>query len=192
MGSEEFFKLAENLEDLADNIQESIDDELEDEIKNIKIDAQINILDNGSTYKYRLINSLTTDIVNESNTKTIYRVRSRGNIAPHNWYVEMGTGIKTNNRLVSRIENEAQTQLPFDAPKNVSGEFIDNILQWVEMKGITPIEYSTSFGVATAIAYSIVDTGTPSKPFMYPAFRDHRRHIMKRIEKAVEKELKKL
>lgn len=176
-----FKELAAQLEDLKDDINDAANDAVANELNEAKKTAQSRI----DKVRGNLWSSLRTARFSLDRTTTRHKLVSVGKVAPHNKYVELGTGAQFNP---AGIEDAPR---PYKPP-TFSPELVEAIDDWVHEKPVIPhTPRYTQDDLGWAIAHVISEIGTSPHPFMRPAAHAHVPQIPSSVKTAVRKEIRK-
>ena len=110
-----------------------------------------------------------------------------GNIMYYSPYVEFGTG-----RKVSVPSEWAQYASQFKGKANHGNfeQFVQNLIDWMKRKGITPNEGNDEKDyrhVAILMAMDIYQNGLTARPFLYPAYQEVVKDLKKRVLAIIKK-----
>lgn len=155
-------KLAEKVQDMADDLEDEVEKGLDDGAEGIESNAREQVEVNDSDVHGNLKQSIRTreDVFSAHEVSRV--VRAHVKYAP---YVEFGTGV---------FSHTPSAVGSFDTPDPHPP--VGNIRQWIVRKGIIPYAYDSGYliedqrNLAWAIAETIGELGNRPHPFMGPAY----------------------
>jgi len=157
-----FSKMADRVEELADDMADNFDDATDESTKALQNSVRRHLTSNDSVARGQLLRDIRrTNLAVTGNIATGYAVH----LPEWAKYLEYGTGQRGQ-------EDSARGSIPFPSPDPLPP--FDPILQWVLAKNLTPTEYSGKYALAEAIQRTIGEEGTFPHPFIRPAWRGPR------------------
>lgn len=168
----DFGKLAKGLKKLPREMRDTLDNEIESEVKLMSSSADRNLVRNRSVATGQLLGRTKHTKLQRPEHFTTHAVRAKD---PKARFVEYGTGFR----------GEGRFKAPGSKPP------VENILEWIVEKGITPYAYDSQYALADAIARVIENYGTKPHPFMRPAWREHKQNFSPRGSHAITKALRR-
>lgn len=185
--SSEFAKVAGRLEKLEKELPKRVFDAVDDGVEEAKRQMELELSANDTHWRGRLWMSLFTSekVVGEHHRQ--YKVGSRGEIAPHNRYVEFGTGLHWGTSGYPIPTGVTRYKAPNFGPNLVAA-----IQDWVETKPVIPRFYDSQSELAFAISRNISDEGTSSQPFVRPAWFRTKSKLKSSVVRAVNKSVRRV
>lgn len=189
----DFERLASEVEDLTDDLNDVAHDRVEQEAEIIEGKARATV----SKVSGRMASSIRTRSRTYTLGSQVQVVAGHEGVTIYPAFLEYGTG---NYFGTSGLGN-----LPTRRYSSPSGQWgtgdhsplVANIQEWIEMKGITGTFYSplrrddgSASPLAFAIARAITRHGTKPHPFMRPAWQGHQRTIPVNVGSGVRRRIR--
>lgn len=166
--------------ELSDDIIEGINDEMLLAALDIQDKATQNIRDNDTNDQGLLLGGMTL-VENRGDRKV-----EVGNIAFYSPYIEFGTGEKVH--VPQQWRAYAQTFQGRAGHGNFD-QFVDNLYDWLKRKGIQPRDGNSDAAYedfAFLIAVKILREGQAPHPFLFPAYQQVRKDLIKNIKNVIQ------
>lgn len=168
------------LDRLTDDIQEGISDEMLLAALDIQEKATMNIRNSPHNDQGGLLGGMTL-VENRADRKV-----EVGNVMFYSPYIEFGTGMKVNVPAEWRAY-----ALTFQGKAGHGNfdQFVDNLIDWLHRKGITPAQGTTENdyeNFAINIAVKILREGQEPHPFLYPAYVQVKKDLLVRIRNLIQ------
>lgn len=171
----EIEKLAKDLKQLPDEIEDSGRDTIKDELGTVKRRARANLRHNETNWQKDISDSIHVEKRPMGHALTVD--------ATHGPYVEFGTGAYFGT---SAYPVPADVEA-YDAPGGVTEELVENIKHWMETKPVHPEYYNTIEQASEAIAHTIAELGTQAQPYLRPAWYGYRQSLIGAVKRDVVK-----
>lgn len=187
--ADDFSDLARRVEDLSDDLRETADDSVQESLEDTKEAArtELNVHDANWQHKVWLsLKVLERQIVDGKHKTTRHKFISDGSIAPHNRYLELGTGMHFGEGGYSLPSDVHPYKSPSFSPK-----LVRRITEWVETKPVEPRIYNSTKGLGRAIAWQISEEGTPAQPYFRPAWQYTKHDLYRSLKSDVRRELRR-
>jgi len=177
---------AELVGDLADDLQDRLDDGVADEMEETAVAARRRVSANDSVASGRLLARLVhreqRRLASRSSVFAVHTV-----VAPEVYkYHEYGTGQRGRQSAGFGATFDRPSDGPYKAPNPMPP--YEPIRRWVVEKGLTPDPdgpYDSQLELASAIQRTIGERGTYAHPFMRPTWFERERSVTRGAARAI-------
>jgi hypothetical protein len=178
----DFGEMADRVGDFRDELEEQHEQRTKDAMGEMRVSVRNRIAQNDSVARQQLVRD-----VRESPTGNGASLVERAVSVPE-WakYLEHGTGQR--GKRDTQPDHES-----FSAPSPMPP--LENIIEWIIAKNITPTEYDTTYGLASAIQETIGNVGTFAHPFLRPVWFNARtgyKHVVRENHRGLKIALRRL
>lgn len=160
--TQEIERVAERVSDTPESVKDEVTDENEEKLKDTQRQARLTLELNNNVATGRLMEGI---VYQEDESLGVQRIKVRPDYAP---YVEKGTGMYG----------------PYPSP---SSPPFEQILLWINIKGVIPRKYYSTFALAEAISHNIEQEGTKPHPFITPAWKLNKRRLQNSLPVALKR-----